>query len=126
MVQNTNAINVTRIKNFQIVFHHCPNEILHTASPATVIPAVGLIIFVNILEYCNTVTADSGLAPIKSANGAISGIVNAACPDDEGTNTAIKDCAKYITLVNTALGAFPKRFTKLFKRIRPRINKRNG
>lgn len=33
-----------KMKNFQMVFHHWPNEILATARPATVMPATGLIV----------------------------------------------------------------------------------
>ena len=33
-----------KMKNFQMVFHHWPNEILATARPATVMPATGLMV----------------------------------------------------------------------------------
>lgn len=33
-----------KMKNFQMVFHHWPNEILATPRPATVMPATGLMV----------------------------------------------------------------------------------
>ena len=37
----TNPNRTMKIKNFQMVFHHCPKEIFATARPATVMPATG-------------------------------------------------------------------------------------
>ena len=38
---NTRPTTTTTIMNFQQVFHHWGKLILHTARPATVMPAVG-------------------------------------------------------------------------------------
>lgn len=53
--------NITmKMKNFQMVFHHWPNEIFATARPATVMPATGLIVLMVWLANCRAVTAASG------------------------------------------------------------------
>ena len=41
---------LSRIMNFQQVFHHCSRLILETPRPATVMPAVGLMVLMVWLQ----------------------------------------------------------------------------
>ena len=83
---NTIPTTVTTIINFQQVFHHWGKLILHTARPATVMPATGLMVFMVWFEMQSAVTAASGFTPIRSVSGAITGIVSAARPEEDGTS----------------------------------------
>ena len=96
MAVNTMPTTTTTIMNFQQVFHHWGKLILHTARPATVMPAVGLMVFMVWLAMHRAVTEASVLTPIRSVSGAMTGMVRAARPEEEGTRMLRNAWAKYI------------------------------
>ena len=73
--------------NFQHVFHHWPKLIFETESPATVMPAVGLMELMVWFARQSAVTAASGLTPMSCVSGPRIGIVSAARPEELGTSS---------------------------------------
>ena len=88
-----------KMKNFQMVFHHWPKEIFATARPATVIPATGLMVLMVWFANCSAVTAASGLRPMSSVSGPMTGMVSAARPELDGTSRESRPKTIYMNVV---------------------------
>lgn len=95
------AATSQRIGNsLSITFNHCPKLIRAMAKPASSTPPVGEMRFVNPFPNWYAVTTASRLTPTRSPNGASTGIVKAASPDEEGTKNVIILCTTSMMVVN--------------------------
>ena len=65
-------------------FNQLVNGIFAKLRTAISIPEVGITILENPSPHVNAKTAVCLVIPIKSASGAINGIVTAACPEPDG------------------------------------------
>ena len=78
----------TRVKMANILkptLNHLEKLISAMANPASNTPLVGEIIFIKPFQNWLLRTTTSRLTFIRSPNGAITGIVNAAAPEEDGT-----------------------------------------
>ena len=88
--------------NFHWNFTQVPQSNLATPKIAINNPEVGTIKLVNPSPNWKAKTATCLVTPNKSDNGAMIGIVNAACPDPETTKKLKQDWKIYITQAENA------------------------